>query len=609
MPPAPLPKDESRRLAELDELDLLDGPAEEVFAGHARAAAALLGTPAAAVSFVDRTRIVLRGAVGTPWTELPRAAAFCAHAILRPSEALVVPDATADPRFADNPLVTGPQGIRFFAGIPLVTEGGNALGTLHVVDRHPREPSPAHVERLRDLARGVVAALTLRRARRTLATAAMTDPLTGIGNRAALDAALAQAVPRRSMLLLDLDRFGAINDAFGHAGGDRALAEVAQRLRMATRPTDRVFRLSGDEFAVLASGIGDLDTADRLAARIHEVLARPFAINGSTVTLRTSIGYAATPWHGPDAAALLHRADAALAAAKRAGRGLTRAAERAQAAGSIGRAGIEARVHAAFAPGGVVPFHLVFQPILDLRGGRVCSVEALVRWRLEDGEVLTPGEFLPVIERLGYAGALDRWVTGEACRLMAEPGQRVSVAVNAGASTFCDPGFAPHVAACLETHALPGERLIVEMTESSLAGDDDAALGTVLALGRLGVGVALDDFGGGHGTLARARLYPFAKVKLDRVLVEGCGTDPRADALVQAVTGMAGALSMESVAEGVETPEQLRHVARAGVTRVQGYFLSRPVTWETLPAACSAAEGVLRNTLRPPTLAAARNAA
>lgn len=589
------PAEEAERLADVAEASLPDGAADELLGALLRVASDLLGVPVSGVSLVGEREQFFRAAQGLKASPVPRGLAPCTYAIQRPDEVMVVPDLAADPRFRSNPLVAGDPGLRFYAGAPLCGPRGGVIGTLGVLDRVPRSLAPAQAARLQDLARGISAALSLRHATREVHRAARTDSLTGALNRMALEEMLAADDPRNlGLLMIDLDGFKPINDTYGHAGGDRVLVEVASRLRRTVRPGDAVVRLGGDEFLVVMRGIERPAAGIGFAARIHAALAESFVLNGSGLTLRASIGFAAMPWHAADLPALMERADAALYAAKRAGRGITHAAGTAAEGEALGRAALEARLREAFAPGGIAPFHLAFQPIASLSTGEVTSAEALLRWRTENGFCLRPSELLPVIEGLGYSGALDRWVLGETCRLLARGDAPCPVAVNASASTFGVPGFDAEVAAALREHGLTGECLVIEMTENSLVGDAEAALANMHGLARIGVRVVLDDFGGGHGTLARLRDYPFHAIKIDRSLVTGCADGAQGLALMEAVADMAQAFSIPAVAEGVEDAAQLAVLSRLGVERAQGFLLSRPLPWEELEAAATAMPARLR---------------
>ncbi len=584
----PRPANEAARLLDVADLEAFDRVTDDLLGAFIRVAADLVGVPICGVSLVGEHRQFFKALKGLEPGSLPRDSSFCAHAILNPQEVMVVSDLRADPRFSTNALVMGDPNLRFYAGAPLLGSRGNAVGTLCVLDRQPRSLTPQLVARLQDLARGASAALSLRHAIGEVHRAARTDPLTGLLNRAGMKEVLAREGPRDlCVLMIDLDGFKPINDTYGHAGGDKALVEVARRLTEAVREGDWVARPGGDEFVVLARGLADRQAALALAERIHAGLADTFVLNGSLVPLRASIGLAVG--RREEAAALMERADAAVYEAKRAGRSVTRAAEDIPAPASIGRTALEQRLCRAFEPGGQVPFHLVFQPIVDIATRAAHGAEALLRWHGEAGPVLSLSELLPVVESLGYSGALDRWVLAEACRLMAADGAPFPISINISASTFGMPGFDTAVAAALRTHGLEGDRLRIEMTERSLVGDPVAALGNVEGLARIGVRVALDDFGGGHGTLARLRGFPFSAIKIDRGLVMNCAGDAQGTALLEAVVSMARALSVPLVAEGVEEAEQLMLLARLGVDAAQGFLLSEAAPWDGLAAAGQAA--------------------
>ena len=302
MPAAPLPADENERLATLVALDLLGTEPSAEFDIFPALAQGVFATPVAAISLIDATRQWVKSGIGVDVLEVPREHSFCAHAIMNPGQLLCVPDATLDPRFVDNPLVTGGMGVRFYAGMPILGPGGHALGALCVIDHRPREVSSEALEQLKRLALGVGSALRLHASIQELQKLATTDPLTGLRNRAGFDCRLRTALTRRvgtagqaGLLFLDLDGFKAINDLFGHAGGDAALREVGHRLRAATQAQDTLARLGGDEFCILVEDVRDPAGLLALAARVHAALAQPFHIDGQCVPLRTSIGVAACP--------------------------------------------------------------------------------------------------------------------------------------------------------------------------------------------------------------------------------------------------------------------------------------------------------------------------
>jgi diguanylate cyclase (GGDEF)-like protein len=324
MPPAQIPSNEAARLAELHEYEVLDTACEENFDTMARLAARLTGCPIALVSLVDEERQWFKARYGLDAAETPRGQAFCAHAILDPSHPLVVPDATKDPRFNDNALVTGDPNIRFYAGIPLVTPRGYALGTLCVIDREPRQLEPDELAALTGLAQSVTTTLELRRVMRQVHTMALTDSLTGLPNRAAFLNALGQAVTRQrrdgrpfSLLYADLDRFKQINDRYGHEAGDRVLKAVAAALRTSMRHEDTMARIGGDEFGAVLVG-GDGSEGALVGERIRGTVEARMISGGWDVTV--SVGAVAFTDGNITESEALAAADEMMYAAKSAGR-------------------------------------------------------------------------------------------------------------------------------------------------------------------------------------------------------------------------------------------------------------------------------------------------
>jgi diguanylate cyclase (GGDEF)-like protein len=320
----PFPENEPLRLQALRSYEILDTDPELEFDALTRVAAHAFSAPIAVVAMMDADRLWFKSKLGLDIPQLDRKIAFCAHAIMRPREAMVIPDLRSDDRFAENPLVAQPPHLRFYAGAPIVDPTGLPLGTIAVIDAQPRSFSDTQRDALMDLSTLVVTALQARRRALDLQRLAMTDYLTGIGNRVRFEKALVaelshamRAESPLSVVCMDLDEFKSVNDTFGHAAGDEVLCEVSRRLSALVRQGDVLARLGGDEFAIVMRD-ADHASAATLVERIAKTVRQPIALSmGQTVGIGISVGLATHTDGVSSAAALLARADRALYEAKR----------------------------------------------------------------------------------------------------------------------------------------------------------------------------------------------------------------------------------------------------------------------------------------------------
>ncbi|WP_216838224.1 EAL domain-containing protein [Falsiroseomonas tokyonensis] len=599
-----MPANEDERLQALHATGILDTPPDARFDAFARLAAHLCGTPMAFVSLIDTDRQWFKAAIGLDLRETPRSTAFCAHAILQPDRVMVVEDASQDPCFRDNPVVSGPPHLRFYAGAPIIDREGHALGTLAVADHAPRSLSPATARALSDIAQGVAAAIELRSSLDLARSAALRDPLTGLGNRPLFEQRLEEAIARArgpeghafAVFCLDLDRFKAVNDLLGHAGGDALLREAARRLTASVRTTDTVARLGGDEFAVILSGPVTHQEAEALAVRLIEALSAPFEYDGQPVPIRTSVGYALAPADGLDSDALMRRADNALYAAKNQGRGRQMRFDPAMEGQLAGRQALERDLRAALAHGA---FRFEWQPVADANTGRIVSCEALLRWDRPGHGPVSPSVFVPIAESCGLGGMLDEWVLREGCRLAAAWPQPLKVALNVSASRFHLGGLAGLVASMLRDSGLAPDRLELEVTEGTLIKDEAAAAVTIEELHVLGVRVALDDFGTGYSSLGYLHALPLDKVKLDRSFIRDIDGSERARNVIRAVLQLCRGLGIKACAEGVETESQLDFLRAEGCDLIQGYLIGRPAADPPLATPEPPAQGGWKLAARP----------
>lgn len=447
--------------------------------------------------------------------------------------------------------------------------GGGALVTVQMLDVSARKEAEARLAHL-----------------------ALHDELTGLPNRMLLVDRVERALldARRSgravaVVFIDVDHFKRVNDTLGHAAGDELLTTVARRLADAARESDTVARMGGDEFVACVPGVGGTEEARTIAERLLRLAGAPVDLAGREVRVGLSAGVAVSR-PGSTTSDLLRESDDALYAAKHAGRGRVECytatiAERASRHMELSEALETALAHD--------EFELHYQPIVDMRTGEVRALEALVRWRHPSRGLLAPAEWLDVAESSDVMVPLGRWVLREACAeaaRQADQGRPLTMHVNVAAREFREPGLAAATRESLEATGLPPDRLVVELTETRLLEVHQSLIRDLEELRSLGVRIAADDFGTGYSSLRQLVDLPIDLIKIDRGFVGAMTTDPRAVAVVQGIIGMAEALGMTLVAEGVETAAQARLLELGGCVYGQGYLWQRPVpAAELLPQA------------------------
>jgi diguanylate cyclase (GGDEF)-like protein len=427
-----------------------------------------------------------------------------------------------------------------------------------------------------------------RRAQERIAHLARFDELTGLANRTqfrerinGMLAAVRNSENHVSIHLIDLDRFKAINDTLGHPIGDKLLKDVARRLSDIIGPNDVITRFGGDEFVVLQSASPQPQDAKRLAQRLARALRDPFDIDGHRIDIGASIGIAMAPDDGLDADELLKKADMALYAAKNGGGGdhCFFAAEMEAAVQE--RRALELDLRKAI---GTDQFQLHFQPLVDLRNGRVTCCEALVRWKHPERGNVPPSVFIPVAEETGLILPLGEWVLQQACLEAATWPHDVKVAVNLSPIQFRDRGLPLQVVQALARSGLAARRLELEITERVLLEECDGTVAAMEQLKTLGVSISLDDFGTGYSSLNYLRKFPFDKIKIDQSFIHDLGHERDARAIIRAVASLGAGLDKTVVAEGIETEEQMKLVVAQGVHEGQGYFFGRPMAGDLIRA-------------------------
>ena len=629
-----IPLDEARRLTALHATRLLHTAPEDAFDRITRMASRLLKMPIALVSLVDKEDQWFKSRRGMDLQGTPRDISFCGHAILD-NEPLVVPDATQDARFADNPMVVNPPHVRFYAGVQLYSIDRMPLGTLCVMDREPRTLTPEELDVLRDLARMTEQLIHFRQ----LATAAQSlhshvyvdnadpdlaaaagqvefllthDMLTGLANRQVLAKTIAQNLDgwkadglHTLVATVNVDKFKRLNELLGHHAGDKALVAITWSLQNLLRPGDMLARAGSDEFVVLLPGLGDDSVARDRLRQLLQAVTREFTAPGGAVPLTSSIGYAIYPEDGEDGDLLLNHATMAVRRAKALGGGqIQRYSEELQQALNR-KLTLENELRHALER---EELRLVYQPKIDLRGGGVAGLEVLVRWKHPEHGAISPAEFIPIAEESGLVVPIGEWILRTAVaqrRAWSAAGvPDVPVAVNLSGKQFLGTDVVALVRGVLEDSGLDPHLLELELTESISMDDPGRTAELMRQLRELGATLSIDDFGTGYSSLSYLKRLPLDKLKIDRSFIIDVHQSGESLAMVKAIIAMAHTLRLAVIAEGVEYEEQLAALRGADCDQIQGDYYSRPLDAEAC-AAYLRERGAAPTVQAPPRTAAA----
>jgi diguanylate cyclase (GGDEF)-like protein/PAS domain S-box-containing protein len=510
------------------------------------------------------------------------------------------------PCIADASATLGPEFDAVRSCIEALVRGRSSeLGVMGIASREPDAFGDDDVHFVEALANVIGSAVSRLRTDRELQRVALRDPLTGLANRALLLDRIDQALARRgrdgrriALLLLNVDRFKLVNETLGHEIGDELLVTVARRIKASVRREDTVARLGADEFAVLSEPVADVHEAVELAHRVASAVGEPVRHGGHQLEPSISIGIAVDGVEWDQALDPVREANTALHWAKEHGRSRFEIYDAGMRQLAAERLEVESDLRRAILAGELEAW---YQPQVSVATGEIVAAEALVRWRHPERGLLAPAQFLHVAEDSGLIVRLGEQVLDAACSEAAtwatRPGLPRSVSVNLATAHLTDPALVPFVGDLLAHTALPPERLTIEITEGTLLDDVDAALGALYALHQLGVRVSVDDFGTGYSSLRYLAQLPVDEVKIDRSFVQVLNGDPAPRAIVSAVVGMAHALGLVVVAEGVETLHQLDVLRELGCDVGQGYLWSRARTAEDFRACvahrgCQAVRGV-----------------
>jgi diguanylate cyclase (GGDEF)-like protein len=588
---------------------LLGVPPEESYDRMARIIAASLQAPMAIVSVSEDGRQVVKGCVGVSgrsraWRTVPEARTLVQQALLEERPIVVDADHRSPGRVVSAPNQAIPAGAHVIAVAPFVCRDRRTTGTVCVADTDPsRVWTFEDRVLLADLADAMCTEMDLRRevvirrdTQEALVHITLHDELTGLPNRAFLSERLRNAIVRAqrdptaqfAVLFLDLDRFKIVNDSIGHHGGDSMLVAVGQRLASALRPEDTVARMGGDEFAILLESLSGPDDARVVAERIQEALAQPIDLGGYEVFTSASIGIVLSsssslstemPEH------LLRNADMAMYRAKGAGPATYALFDRAMHRDALARLQLETDLRHALERS---EFRLFYQPVVSLRTGRITGVEALIRWQHPERGLVPPAEFVPLAEDTGLIVPIGEWVLEDACRQIQQwtapvaGDEPLKLAVNLSIKQFAKPGLDERIGELLALTGFPATRLQLEVTESVIIDQPEAARTVLESLKALGLRVHMDDFGTGYSSLSYLHQLPLDGLKVDRAFVSRMDLDDRSRQLVRTVLQLARSIGLSTVAEGVSTVAQLAELRRLDCDFGQGFLFSAPLDPQTM---------------------------
>jgi diguanylate cyclase (GGDEF)-like protein len=518
--------------------------------------------------------------------------------------------ARANPRFAvslgaDPKTINGTPFLQVLAG-PTWEDGNFALGLRELAERlKGREPfrdlllpvyvnheerwwemsaSPRYDERGAFIGfRGVGSDVTeARKSADKINQMARFDTLTGLPNRLLINETLGRAMAdadkwgsRCAFMMIDLDRFKAVNDTLGHPVGDRLLGRVSERLNLLMTENEMIGRLGGDEFAVVVRDATDTQRTEQLAQTIIDSLSHPYEVDQHTLYIGASVGLAVGPRDGRTAEMLIRSADLALYRSKDAGGGVFHAYEPQLHMAAEERRVLEIALRSAVENG---EMHLTYQPVVNAANGQLTGFEALLRWTHPQFGNVSPVKFVPLAEEARLIAPIGEWVLRTACEEAAQWDIPARIAVNVSPEQLHNPAFVSVVAQALAQSGLPPERLELEVTESVFMREGTVAIEVLEKILDLGVRLSLDDFGTGYSSLGYLAHTRFSSIKIDRSFVQGASKGTKeAIAIIRAVVALADSLGMATTAEGVETEEEHLMIQQLGCTKVQGYYFGRPL--------------------------------
>lgn len=519
-------------------------------------------------------------------------------------QSTITGDIATDPSWEGFQDLARKAGVAACWSYPIVTAKKQVLGTFAIYARVPSVPDQHTEQLIETTSRLLALAIDSKRYEDRIQYLAHFDSLTSLPNRLQLQEQATYLLPRAdrtnssvALLFLDIDRFMHVNDSFGHSVGDTLLAQLADRLQHAVRDDDTLARFGGDEFVLMLPDT-DAHGATVVAQKLLDVVRQPTRINQVEMSVTGSIGIALYPGDAKDIDELLKQADTAMHRAKRDNGNSFRFYSSEMQALSMRYLKVEAALRAGLERR---QLFLQYQPQIDLNNGKVIGAEALMRFHHPELGVVSPDEFIKVAEETGLIQSLGEWALREAVRqtrAWLDAGLPLkTIAVNLSAVQFHREGLAQMISEVLEQAGLPAEFLELELTESTAMRDPQAAVALMRELHDRGIGLAIDDFGTGYSSLSCLKRFQLSKLKIDRSFVRDIDSDPDDRAIVSAVINVARELGIRTIAEGVETEEQLRFLVSSGCGAVQGYLFSKPLMADDFETYC-------RSSMRQPVAVA-----
>ena len=575
-----IPLDERQRLLELRDFGILDTEPDDDYDRLVQLATVLCATPMGTLTFVDADRQWYKSRVGVTAVETPREKAFCAHAILDSDRLLEVPDVAQVPWF--DPMLYGQErpAVRFYAGVPLKTRDGSAIGTLCVMDEVPRALNDSQRDALSKLAKAVSTQLNLRR---QLRIATQTDRLTGLPNWFHFEAQFDASRPKKGIVaFVRLKTVSQINSAHGFRVADALIKQTADRLRAFTDGGAFIGRIKRGLFIMFFPDADPAHFAASAAPQLTALLQAPYDVNNLALVCPVNLGFAAFPGDGKSLDEVVNAADAAL----------QMAIERDEPVAFFDKSvdnilsmhyRLEPQLREALREGQFVNY---YQPKIDLATGQVAGVEALIRWMHPQRGLVPPMEFVPALEATGLIGevgnqivhrALADWTAWRAAGLKAP-----RIAVNVAAAQLRSDAFVQELRGALVASGADASALGVEVTESVLIGNMERAIEVLTEVRALGIPVAIDDFGTGYSSLAYIVTLPIDEVKIDRAFIKKITADPAYKGIVNTCISLAHNLNLKVVAEGVEIEGQAAMLKQLGCDQAQGFLYSPPVPADQL---------------------------